>query len=71
MTEHTEEFADCTIKIEDSGELTIQNKLIEYEKDTETDTWSSRLLPYTRYGSLIELARAIISDTPEFLDKKN
>jgi len=68
MTKQTEEFANCTIEIEDNGDLTIQNKLIDYEHDVDTDTWSSRYLPYTHYKSLIELARAIAGETSEFID---
>jgi hypothetical protein len=71
MTKHTEEFANCTIKIEDNDNLTIQSKLIDYEHDADTATWSSRYLPYTHYKSLIELARAIAGETLEFVGKQN
>ena len=68
MSKHTEEFANCTINIEDNGKLTIQNKVIDYEHDADSGTWSSHYLPYSRYNSLLELARAIAGETLEFAD---
>lgn len=68
MTKHVEEFANCVIKIEDDDTLTIQDKPIDYEYDADANTWFSYYLPYARYNSLIELARAIASETLEFTD---
>lgn len=71
MTKHTEEIANCTIIIDDDDNLTIQNKPIDYEYEADTGTWSSHYLPYSHYESLVELARAIASETLEFVDKQN
>ena len=68
MTKHTEVVKNYTIRIEDDDSLNIANKDIEYEYDPVSNKWSSRYLPYTQYDSLVELARAIASDTVEFVD---
>ena len=66
MPNHKETFQGCSIEIENETELTINGKLIDYEWNKVTDEWSSRYLPYTNYGSLLDLARAIARDTVEF-----
>ncbi len=71
MTKHTEELANCTIIIDDDDNLTIQNKPLDYVYEADTDTWSSNYLPYSQYESLVELARAIASETLEFVDTQN
>lgn len=58
-------YKNHKITIED-GVLFIDQKEIEYEHDREQQKWSSRYLPYTQYGSLGDLAKAIIEDTVEF-----
>jgi hypothetical protein len=65
---HTETFNDRTIQIDEAGNLHVAGKEIHYEHDRVSNTWSARYLPYTRYDSLLELARAIIRDTSEFVD---
>ena len=71
MATHTETFANRTIEIDGDGKLRIAGKEILYEHDLVSGTWSARHLPYTRYDSLLELARAIIRDTEEFVDDVN
>ena len=71
MKKHSEEFANCTIEIEENGSITIQNKPVECVYDADTKTWSSHFLPYSGYPSIIELARAIAGDTLEFSDTNN
>ena len=66
MASKKETCENCEIRIDDETQLFINQKPIEYEHDKYHDTWSSRYLPYTKYDSLIALARAIVSDTTEF-----
>ncbi len=66
MATITETFDGCEIVIENDTKLTINGKYINYEYNLSTDKWMSRYLPYTNYGSLIDLARAIVRDTVEF-----
>jgi hypothetical protein len=68
MTTHTETFANHTIDIDDDGGLRIDGKEIHYEHDPVSNTWSASYLPYTQYNSLLELARAIVRDTVEFIN---
>ncbi len=66
MSQHTETFAGCTIEIKNDTHLTINGKEIDYEYDAAKDKFSSKYLPYTLYGSLLELARAIAKHSVEF-----
>lgn len=66
MATITETFDGCEIVIENDTKLTINGKHISYEYNLSTDKWMSRYLPYTDYGSLIDLARSIVRDTVEF-----
>ncbi len=66
MAQHTETFAGCTITIKSDTDLTINGKEIDYEYDAEKGKFSSKYLPYTLYGSLLELARAIAQHSVEF-----
>ncbi|MBA3613632.1 MAG: hypothetical protein H0W49_12115 [Nitrospirales bacterium] len=66
MANHKETFEGCVIEIKDDVNLTINGKEINYEHDRTNNKWSSRYLPYTKYNSLLELARAIVRDTVEF-----
>lgn len=54
------------ININKNNELTINKKQIDYEHDRIERKWSSKYLPYTRYNSLLDLAKAIVRDTEEF-----
>lgn len=66
MASHNETFEGCAIEIKDDVNLTINGKEIDYEHDNAQNKWISRYLPYTRYDSLLEMARAIARDTVEF-----
>ena len=66
MKAHKETYGGCQIEISEEEQLTINKKQIEYEYDDSSKKWSSRYLPYSLYGSLQELARAIARDTEEF-----
>ena len=68
MAKHSEIFANCTIEIEEDDSLRIAGKEINYDYDPVAGQWSASYLPYTRYDSLLELARAIAGDTVEFVD---
>lgn len=68
MTKHSEIFANCTIEIEEDDSLRVAGKEINYDYDPVAKQWSASYLPYTRYDSLLELARAIAGDTVEFVD---
>ncbi len=65
MAQHTEIFEGCTIVINDT-KLTINGKEIDYQYDAAKDKFSSKYMPYTLYGSLLELARAIAKNSVEF-----
>lgn len=71
MAAHIETFANRSIEIDDNDNLHIAGKEILYEHDAVNGTWSARYLPYTRYDSLLVLARAIIRDTAEFVDSEH
>jgi hypothetical protein len=71
MTKHTETVGNYTITIEDDESLNIAGKAIDYAYDPVSNKWSSRYLPYSSYDSLLELARAIATDTVEFIDSHN
>ena len=66
MAKHKEVLDGCTIEIQDDGNLTINGKEIQYEHDRADGKWSSKYLPYTKYKSLLDMARAIVRDTVEF-----
>lgn len=66
MANHKEVLEGCTIEIQHDDRLTINGKEIPYEHDRAARKWSSKYLPYTRYKSLLEMARAIVRDTVEF-----
>ncbi len=68
MAKHSEIFANCTIEIEEDDSLRVAGKEINYDYDPVAQQWSASYLPYTRYDSLLELARAIAGDTVEFVD---
>lgn len=68
MARHTETLGGTAIEIDDDAHLTIRGKDIAYEHDPDANTWSARQLPYTHYNSLIDLARALVRDTVEFVD---
>ena len=68
MPQHSETFADLEIEIEDDDSLRIAGKEIIYDYDPVSKKWSADYLPYSHYDSLLELARAIASDTVEFVD---
>ncbi len=70
MANHKETFADCVIEITDADKLTINGKEIDYDHDGTDDKWSTRYLPYTKYDSLLDMARAIARDTAEFSTTK-
>ncbi|GJL76152.1 hypothetical protein [Nitrosomonas sp.] len=70
MAHHKEIFEDCEIEIKDDNKLLINSKEIDYEHDRDINKWSSRYLPYTRYDSLLEMARAIAQHTVEFSNTK-
>ncbi|MDR4462717.1 MAG: tyrosinase cofactor [Nitrospira sp.] len=65
-TNHKEVLEGCTIEIRDDDHLTINGKEIHYEHNRSDGTWSSKYLPYTKYPSLLAMARAIVRDTVEF-----
>ena len=67
MAQHTEKFANCRIEIAEDDSLTIEGKEILYDYDAAAGKWSASYLPYTRYDSLLDLARAIAGDTVEFV----
>ncbi len=71
MTHHKEIFADCVIEIRDDANLTINGKTIDFDYDSEENKWSSRYLPYTQHGSLLELAKSIAQLTADFSTQKN
>ena len=66
MANHKETYKACAIEIKDDVNLMINGKEIDYEHDTTKSKWSSRYLPYTKYNSLLELAREIARNTVEF-----
>ena len=66
MAQHTETFAGRTITITNNTDLTINGKEIDYQYDPIKDKFSSKYMPYTLYGSLLELARAIAKHSVEF-----
>ena len=70
MTKHTEVFENCTIEIEDDDSLRIAGKEIIYHYNSVLRKWSANYLPYMHYDSLLDLARAIVSDTVEFVDSR-
>ncbi len=65
MATHSETFENCEIEVTDD-QIKINGKQMQPEFDPAAGKWSSQYLPYTRYDSLIELARAIVHDTEEF-----
>ena len=71
MTKHTETVGNHTITIEEDDSLFIAGKVIDYTFDPVSNTWSSRYLPYSTYDSLLALARAIATDSIEFLESHN
>ncbi len=71
MPSHKETLEGCTIEIQDEDNLTINGKDIQYEHDRDENKWSSKYLPYTKYNSLLEMARAIVRDTVEFSNVKD
>jgi len=66
MANHKEVLDGCTIEIQHGKTLTINGKEIPYEHDRADGKWSSKYLPYTKYQSLLDMARAIVRDTVEF-----
>jgi hypothetical protein len=70
MANHKEVLRGCTIEIQHDDHLTINGKEIQYEHDRADGKWSSKYLPYTKYNSLLEMARAIVRDTVEFSNVK-
>lgn len=66
MANHKETFEGSVIEIKDPDKLTINGKEIDYKYDAAQNKWWSRYLPYTKYNSLLEMARAIVRDTAEF-----
>jgi len=71
MSAHQETYRGCEIKISAEGHLTVATKPIDYEFDSSKTKWISRYLPYSQYDSLLELAKAIIDNTEEFVDGSN
>lgn len=68
MNAHQETYRGCDIEISTKGQLTINTKQIDYEFDTIEMKWSTRYLPYSQYSSLLELAKAVVRDTAEFIN---
>lgn len=66
MSAHSEIYKDCTIKIMEDGQLSIDKKPIDCNYDSAEKMWYSRYLPYSQYPSQIELAKAIIASSEEF-----
>ncbi len=66
MASHKESYEGREIELEDETKLTINGKHIDYEHDSVSNKWSSRYLPYTQYGSLLDLAKAIARHAAEF-----
>ncbi len=66
MSAHSENYKDCTIEITVDGQLTIDKKQIECFYDMKEKVWYSKYLPYSHYGSQVDLAKAIIVNTEEF-----
>jgi len=66
MEPYKESYKGCEILISKNDTLSINTKLIEYEFNVSDNTWYSRYLPYSQYDSLLEMAKAIVSNTAEF-----
>ncbi len=66
MANHKETLEGCVIEITNEKTLTINGKEIDYEQDVTQNKWSTKYLPYTKFNSLLEMARAIVKDTVEF-----
>jgi hypothetical protein len=66
MSTTTEIFDSCKIVIENDTLLSINGKHIIYEYTPITKKWLSMYLPYAEYDSLLNLAKAIVSNTVEF-----
>lgn len=60
-------FNGHAIEISENGVLLISLKEIEYEHNSQNNTWSSIYLPYSQYDSLLELAKAITDNAAEFV----
>lgn len=71
MSAHQENYRSCEIKISEERKLTIAAKQIDYEFDSVKNKWISRYLPYSQYDSLLELAKAIVDNTEEFVNEAN
>jgi len=67
MSKHTEVANDSKIETDDYNQLTNEGKEVPYEFDEVNKKWSAHYLPYTQYDPLEELARAIATDTVEFI----
>lgn len=68
MNAHQETYRGCDIEISAEGQLTINAKQIDYVFDSKEKKWSTRYLPYSLYSSLLELAKAVVRDTAEFVN---
>ncbi|MFT5730864.1 MAG: hypothetical protein ACI8PB_005054 [Desulforhopalus sp.] len=66
MEPYKESYKGCEILISKNDTLSINTKLIEYEFNASDNTWYSRYLPYSQYDSLLEMAKAIVSNAAEF-----
>lgn len=49
----------------DKNELTIDSKKIDIIKE-EDGKYSTSYMPYTNYGSILDLARHVIDKAPDF-----
>lgn len=68
MNAHQETYRGCDIEISTMGQLTINTKHIDYAFDSNEMKWSTHYLPYTQYSSLLEMAKAVVRDTAEFVN---
>ena len=66
MAGHKESYKGCSIVIEGDSGLTINGKDIDCEHDVGSKKWSSKYMPYSRYDTLLDLAKSIVRDSAEF-----
>lgn len=55
-------YKDCKILLKDSAkpELSIDGESIQVSKDVEADSYNSGELPYQAFGSVKEIAEAVV-----------
>jgi hypothetical protein len=69
MKAHKETYSGCHIELSKEGKLAIDKKAIDYMYDPSVDKYITKYLPYTQYGSVMDLARAIVAVSPDFTGK--